>query len=85
MTGSYYFISYIGTVRLQAMTTGQHQEVPWKRGKHTTSTVRWSPGDIEVLADHHWWSTNELTTTSDVVFPTDLAGILASVGVSTGE
>jgi 8-oxo-dGTP pyrophosphatase MutT (NUDIX family) len=52
---------------------------------HALSKACWTPEDIEVMADHRWWSIKGLTTTSDVVFPVDLAEILASIGVTTGQ
>jgi 8-oxo-dGTP pyrophosphatase MutT (NUDIX family) len=52
---------------------------------HALSRACWTPEEIEVMADHRWWSIKGLTTTSDVVYPADLAEILARMGVRTGE
>ena len=43
----------------------------------------WSTTEIEVMTDHRWWSAEELTSTSDTVFPETLIAILA--GVDPGD
>ena len=45
----------------------------------TLSRDRWTPLETEVMADHRWWSAEELTYTSEVVFPENLASILAGL------
>jgi 8-oxo-dGTP diphosphatase len=35
--------------------------------------------EIEVMTDHRWWSVEELTSTSDTVFPETLVAILAGI------
>jgi len=47
---------------------------------HELSRDRWTPLEREVMADHRWWSSEELTSTSEVVFPERLASILAGIG-----
>jgi ADP-ribose pyrophosphatase YjhB (NUDIX family) len=49
------------------------------------SQDQWTPGEREVMVGHHWWSASDLSATDEVVFPEDLADILASVGVITGR
>ena len=42
----------------------------------------WSINEREVMADHHWWSVEELQQTSDIIFPEALLDLLKEVGVS---
>ena len=39
----------------------------------------WSPLEIEVMTEFRWWSTEQLDSTSETVWPEDLASILRSV------
>ena len=43
------------------------------------SRDHWMPIEIEVMTDHRWWSVEELTSTSEAVFPETLVAILASI------
>ena len=43
------------------------------------SRDQWTPIEIEVMTDHRWWSVEELTSTSEAVFPETLVAILASI------
>jgi 8-oxo-dGTP diphosphatase len=43
------------------------------------SRDRWTPLEKEVMADHRWWSSEELTSASEMVFPEKLASILAGI------
>jgi len=43
------------------------------------SRSHWTSNEIEVMADHRWWSVEELTSTSEAVFPETLVSILARV------
>ena len=43
------------------------------------SRDHWTPIETEVMTDHHWWSVEELTSTSEAVFPETLVAILASI------
>ena len=43
------------------------------------SRNHWTPIEIEVMADHRWWSVEELASTREVVFPETLVTILASI------
>jgi 8-oxo-dGTP diphosphatase len=45
----------------------------------TLSRDHWTPIEIEVMTDHRWWSVEELTSTSEAVFPETLVTILASI------
>ena len=43
------------------------------------SRNHWTPIEIEVMADHRWWSVEELASTREVVFPETLVTILATI------
>jgi 8-oxo-dGTP diphosphatase len=43
------------------------------------SREHWTPLEIEVMTDHRWWSVEELTSTSEAVFPETLVAILAGI------
>jgi 8-oxo-dGTP diphosphatase len=43
------------------------------------SRDHWTPIEKEVMTDHRWWSVEELTSTTETVFPETLAAILASI------
>jgi 8-oxo-dGTP diphosphatase len=43
------------------------------------SRDHWSPVEIEVMTEHRWWSVEELTSTSESVFPETLVAILAGI------
>ena len=43
------------------------------------SRDHWTPIEIEVMGDHRWWSVEELTSTTEAVFPETLVAILASI------
>jgi 8-oxo-dGTP diphosphatase len=43
------------------------------------SPDHWSPVETEVMTDHRWWSVDELTSTSESVFPETLVTMLASI------
>ena len=45
----------------------------------SVSRDHWTPIEIEVMTEHRWWSVEELTSTSEAVFPETLATILASI------
>ena len=38
-----------------------------------------TPREIEVMTDHRWWSVEELTSTSETIFPEILVTILARI------
>ncbi|MGM4918353.1 NUDIX domain-containing protein [Tardiphaga sp. 813_E8_N1_3] len=38
----------------------------------------WTLQETEVIADHHWWSSDELRQTTDVVWPENLLQMLAT-------
>ena len=46
------------------------------------SRDHWTNAEREVIAEHRWWSVEELRSTSDAVFPETLVGILADIGPS---
>jgi len=39
----------------------------------------WTPLELEVMAEHKWWSVEELTLTKEVIFPPALADLLAGI------
>jgi 8-oxo-dGTP diphosphatase len=43
------------------------------------SRDHWTAVEIEVMTDYRWWSVEELTSTSEAVFPETLVTILASI------
>jgi 8-oxo-dGTP pyrophosphatase MutT (NUDIX family) len=45
----------------------------------TLSQDHWTPLEREVMADHHWWSVDELMSTNEVIFPETLGAILAGI------
>ena len=55
---------------------------PVRVAGRTLSRAHWTPLEKEVMADHRWWSVEELRSTSEVVFPENLASLLASIGVT---
>jgi hypothetical protein len=42
----------------------------------------WSDNEKEVMADHHWWSVEELQQTTDIIFPDGLLDLLKAAGVA---
>jgi len=45
------------------------------------STERWNDLEREVMGTHRWWSTVELLSTSDQIWPEDLHNLLLRLGV----
>lgn len=41
----------------------------------------WTPSENRFISDLRWWTLNELSTTSETVFPQDLLDILFKAGV----
>ncbi|MFJ2548640.1 NUDIX hydrolase [Pseudomonas sp. NPDC087612] len=41
----------------------------------------WTASEVEVMADHRWWSAEELRQTTDIVWPERLIETLESAGV----
>lgn len=52
---------------------------------HTVSTelsrAEWTLEETQVMADHHWWSAEQLRATPDTVWPEALVAMLEQVGV----
>jgi hypothetical protein len=44
----------------------------------TPSRLEWTPQEAEVIADHRWWSRDELRQTTDIVWPENLLNMLAT-------
>lgn len=40
----------------------------------------WTSQEVEVIREHRWWSAAELKSTSDVIWPNNLAQMLMSSG-----
>lgn len=47
-------------------------------GDANLSQDGWTAEEIEVVAEHRWWSVEELAATSETVWPEDLIGMLGS-------
>lgn len=47
-------------------------------GDANLSQDGWTAEEIEVMAEHRWWSVEELAATSETVWPEDLIGMLGS-------
>lgn len=47
--------------------------VPWWE----VSTAGWSASEHDIINEYRWWSLDELRETSDIVFPLELAPLLA--------
>lgn len=43
------------------------------------SRAQWTAAETQVMADHHWWSADELRTTRSTVWPTGLLDLLQQV------
>ena len=40
----------------------------------------WTEAEVKVMADHRWWSRDDLAQTTDIVFPGNILAMLASEG-----
>ena len=45
------------------------------------SRSEWTSHEIQVMADHHWWSADELRSTEKTVWPESIVAILEEAGV----
>lgn len=45
------------------------------------SRLGWSPHERQVMADHYWWSMEELRSTEERVFPEGLIDMLVRAGI----
>lgn len=45
------------------------------------SRDEWTAQEAQVMADHHWWSVDELHSTADTVWPEGLIDMLVQAGV----
>lgn len=45
------------------------------------SRGEWTAQEAQVMADHHWWSDDELHSTADTVWPEGLIDMLVQAGV----
>jgi 8-oxo-dGTP pyrophosphatase MutT (NUDIX family) len=50
-------------------------------GEATLSRDGWSKPEIDVIADHRWWTADELTQTSETVWPEKLVEMLAAAAL----
>jgi len=46
----------------------------------TVSADRWSDLEREVMAEHRWWSSSDLRSTAEQVWPEDLSVLLTTAG-----
>ncbi|MBS7699023.1 MULTISPECIES: NUDIX domain-containing protein [unclassified Chelatococcus] len=44
----------------------------------------WSAIEREVMAEHHWWSAEEIRTTSEIIFPDNLLELIEAVPAPKG-
>jgi hypothetical protein len=49
------------------------------------SQEHWTPAEREYMVEGRWWSASDLSATSEVVFPEELADILAGIGPVSGS
>ena len=47
----------------------------------TLSRDGWTTEERELMTDHRWWSLDELANTTDLVYPEDIAAMIAAAGV----
>ncbi|MBF9232276.1 NUDIX hydrolase [Microvirga alba] len=45
----------------------------------TLSTESWTADEVEVMADHRWWTLQELRATTEIVFPENMAEMVAGL------
>ncbi|CRM76382.1 RNA pyrophosphohydrolase [Pseudomonas sp. 58 R 3] len=57
----------------------QYFVVPAKNER--LSRDEWTAQEAQVMADHHWWSIEELRSTADTVWPEGLVDMLVQAGV----
>ena len=50
-----------------------------KAGYHVVSNAQWTELEREVMAEHRWWSRDELLRPAEPVFPEDILDLLAAV------
>jgi 8-oxo-dGTP pyrophosphatase MutT (NUDIX family) len=45
------------------------------------SNAHWTDFEREVMADHRWWSADEITASTEQIWPEDLVVLLRKVGI----
>ncbi|WP_159846489.1 NUDIX hydrolase [Brevundimonas sp. G8] len=45
------------------------------------SDAHWTDFEREVMADHRWWSSDEITASTEQIWPDDLVDLLGKVGI----
>jgi hypothetical protein len=45
----------------------------------------WTAEEKEVMADHQWWSREELSSTTETIYPEGLVQMLDNAGVFSAE
>ncbi|AZD54443.1 NUDIX hydrolase [Pseudomonas chlororaphis subsp. aurantiaca] len=45
------------------------------------SRAGWTSSEVQVMADHHWWSADDLRSTEAIVWPESLVEMLEEAGV----
>ncbi len=54
-------------------------------GAESISRDSWTPEEMEVMADYKWWSREELSSTTETIYPEGLVEMLDSAGVFGAE
>lgn len=47
--------------------------------RSSLSSLGWTDNEREVVADHHWWSTEELQQTAEIIFPDGLLELVSRI------
>lgn len=47
--------------------------------RSSLSSRGWTDNEREVMADHHWWSTEELQQTAEIIFPDGLLELVSRI------
>jgi hypothetical protein len=53
--------------------------------KESISRDSWTAEDRKVVADHQWWSREELSSTTETIYPEGLVEMLDNAGVFGAE
>ncbi len=83
-------VASVGAVIAQRMfvlqlTTGEHVMADERfflvrTDSNVVSSDQWTALELEVMAEHRWWSRAELAQTSEPVFPENLLEMLGNAG-----
>ncbi|MBA1200251.1 NUDIX domain-containing protein [Pseudomonas capeferrum] len=56
-----------------------------RAGEQALSKEHWTPLEVQVLAEHRWWSIEQLRQTTETVWPQDLPDLLLRLGVNASN